>query len=278
MRKNQNGVSMVSLVITIIVMIILAAVAFGSSTETITNATFADFTNDLNEVQQFVQTKTTSVYGNLKAEGSNVNYAQVYNYTAKGGTLLEGESGEEAWIPMSVSTKLAATRILPEIAEEVFENKLPVITVNTANASKVPVSYFLTKEGKVFIWPPYLNESEKQYYITKDEVVKLISTSGDRFTGTFESGDLPVRSDDDTWVLAMFNNEVSFKVGNTTVYVRNNMAAPASPFAPTGLSIKNTTGLEKLPVVYYNDVPKAVEPQGLESGELSMYSTANDSL
>ncbi|MBQ8299940.1 MAG: hypothetical protein IJX99_08860 [Clostridia bacterium] len=271
MRKNQNGVSMISLVITIIVMIILAAVAFGSSTETITNATFADFQNDITEVQQFVDTKVTSVYGNLKAEGSNVNYQQVRNYVAKGATLLEGESGENAWLPMSVSTKLAATHILPETAKAVFENELPGMTVNTANATKVPVSYFLTKSGKVFIWPPYLNESEGVYYMNKEDIVTLYVKSGD---GYAPSGD-PVNSANDTDVLAMFTGTIYTKVGDDLVAIQNNKseALKASEMVDT-LAIENTN-LATAPVVYYNDVPRATAPYGLESSA-SMYDSEVD--
>lgn len=258
MRKNQNGVSMISLVITIIVMIILAAVAFGSSTETITNATFADFQNDITEVQQFVDTKVTSVYGNLKAEGSNVNYQQVRNYVAKGATLLSGDAAEDAWIPMAVSTKLAATRIEPLTAKQVFENDLPKMTVNTASATKVPVSYFLTKSGKVFIWPPYLNESEGLYYVNKEDVVKT------------PSGDNLLSSNEEAVVDMFFSTDYVITVGDDTIHINNQLAAEN-----TNLSINNAS-LATAPVVYYKDQPKAVQPVGCES--VAFYSASGDAL
>lgn len=258
MRKNQNGVSMISLVITIIVMIILAAVAFGSSTETITNATFADFQNDITEVQQFVDTKVTSVYGNLKAEGSNVNYQQVRNYVAKGATLLSGDAAEDAWIPMAVSTKLAATRIEPTTAKAVFENDLPAMTVNTASATKVPVSYFLTKGGKVFIWPPYLNEAEGLYYVNKEDVVKL------------PSGDNLLASNEEAVVDMFFSTDYTITVGGETIHINNQLAA-----SDTDVSINNAT-LATAPVVFFKDQPKAVAAVGCETA--AFYSASGDVL
>lgn len=258
MRKNQNGVSMISLVITIIVMIILAAVAFGSSTETITNATFADFQNDITEVQQFVDTKVTSVYGNLKAEGSNVNYQQVRNYVAKGATLLSGDAAEDAWIPMAVSTKLAATRIEPTTAKAVFENELPSMTVNTASATKVPVSYFLTKSGKVFIWPPYLNEAEGLYYVNKEDVVKL------------PSGDNLLASNEEAVVDMFFSNDYTITVGSDTVHINNKLAA-----SDTQVSINNAN-LATEQVVFFKDQPKAAAAVGCETA--TFYSASGDVL
>ena len=91
MKKNQSGVSLISLVITIIVVIILAAVAFGSSTDTITNANFSTFTNNLGEVKTAFATVATTVEGQEAQKQISRTSSQVYNFVAKGGTLLNDE-------------------------------------------------------------------------------------------------------------------------------------------------------------------------------------------
>ena len=57
--------------------------------------------------------------------------------------------------------------------------KLPVMRVNTPTWTNVEVKYAVTKNGKVFIWPPY--PSENAYNVRDKESVdsSLVSSSGD---------------------------------------------------------------------------------------------------
>ena len=74
MKKNQNGVSMVSLVITIIVIIILAAVAFSGSQETIGRAGFSGFTTDIDSVRTAFMTESIpNLLGEQTAANNSVS-------------------------------------------------------------------------------------------------------------------------------------------------------------------------------------------------------------
>ena len=106
MKKN-SGVSMISLVITIIVIIILAAVAFGSSTDTIENANFSNFTNNVAEVQALLTEKAVTLKGNEGKEGVSRTDAQVYNFIAKGATLIEDNT--KHWLSKSDASNILNT-------------------------------------------------------------------------------------------------------------------------------------------------------------------------
>lgn len=169
MKKNQNGVSLISLIITIIVVIILAGVAFISSGDTIQRSRFSDFQNDIAEVEQMVEARIKTEFGDRIAEGGNLLEEQARNYVAK------GASGEKQMLPIGIATQVKATHINEKYAGKTFGSELPVINVNTAKSSKVPVSYFLTKGGKVFIWPPYYYELDGLFYINRNDTVRIKS-------------------------------------------------------------------------------------------------------
>lgn len=264
MRNNQNGVSMITLVITIIVMIILAAVAFGSSTRVITQATFGDFKNSVAEVQQFVDLTVGTVYGDMKAARKNVTEQQVRNFVAKGATLLSAESGDDAMLPMALASRLAATHINPATAKQVFENELPKLTVNTASASNVEVAYYLTKSGKVFIWPPYLNEEDGKYYVNQTDFI--------------QSGDAAILSSDTETIIDMFSStDFVLTVGGDKIHINNRQATNTEGAGNdyTELDVVDVNmGNEQ--VVFYLDVPHAVAPTGVETLELYSASADND--
>ncbi len=160
MKKGQSGVSLIALVITIIVVIILAAVAFGTSTRTITNANWSTFTNALGEVRTALQERVTTVRGQEAQQGTQRTEAQVYNYVAK------GASGENQWLSRDVADSLSATEINKTVIQgDLGLKNLNEIRVNTSRASRVEVTYFVTKTGEVFIWPPY--EYEGEFYVNE---------------------------------------------------------------------------------------------------------------
>lgn len=157
MKKN-SGVSMISLVITIIVIIILAAVAFGSSTDTIDNANFSNFTNNVAEVQSLFQQQAINLKGQEGAKGVSRTDAQVYNFLATGATTIP-ESGE-AWLSRADATDIKCTQLAPKYMKEAIDYELPTIKVATRDANSIECSYFVTSEGQVFVWPPYIHQNE----------------------------------------------------------------------------------------------------------------------
>ena len=168
LKKNERGISLIALVITIIVIIILATIAFNSSTSTISKANYSKFVSNIGEVQDAIQTKTVTVKGFAMAGGTQVTDGQVYNYVAKGG------SSESDFLP---EAQVPGYTIIEETADIGID--LPEIKVNTPTETGVKVKYAVTKEGKVFIWPPYSYENE--YNIRDKETVdkSLVGVEGE---------------------------------------------------------------------------------------------------
>ena len=224
MKKN-SGVSMISLVITIIVIIILAAVAFGSSTDTIENANFSNFTNNVAEVQNLLDQQAVTLKGNEGKNGVSRTDAQVYNYLAKGATLTD-------------ASDMGCTQLKESAMPTVIDYALPQIKVSTLGSNGVKCSYFVTNEGKVFVWPPYIYENE--LYVNGD--TKLEGK-------TPESADVYTTSGDFT-----------FNVGNATIKVSTADAPTADPTT----TIKTTTGEA---TIYYKDGANK-SPLGIEANAL----------
>ena len=168
LKKNERGISLIALVITIIVIIILAAIAFNSSTNTISKANYSKFVSNIGEVQDAIQTKTVTVKDFAMASGTQVTDGQAYNYVAKGG------SSESAFL---TEAQVPDYTIIEETADIGID--LPEIKVNTPTETGVKVKYAVTKEGKVFIWPPYSYENE--YNIRDKETVdkSLVGVEGE---------------------------------------------------------------------------------------------------
>ena len=168
LRMNERGISLIALVITIIVIIILAAIAFNSSTSTISKANYSKFVSNIGEVQDAIQTKAVTVKGFAMAGGTQVTDGQAYNYVAKGG------SSESDFLP---EAQVPDYTIIEETADIGID--LPEIKVNTPTETGVKVKYAVTKEGKVFIWPPYSYENE--YNVRDKETVdkSLVGVEGE---------------------------------------------------------------------------------------------------
>ena len=168
LRRNERGISLIALVITIIVIIILAAIAFNSSTSTIGKANYSKFVSNISEVEQAINEKMIEVKGTMLAKGSQITDGQVFNYVAKGGKTDDDFVVESRTPDYTIIDKSADIGI-----------KLPVMRVNTPSETNVDVKYAVTKNGKVFIWPPF--PSENAYNIRDKEFVDraLVSSSGD---------------------------------------------------------------------------------------------------
>lgn len=196
MKKN-SGVSMISLVITIIVIIILAAVAFGSSTDTIENANFSNFTNNVAEVQGLLDQQAVTLKGNEGKDGVSRTDAQVYNFIAKGATTLPDNT--KYWLTRADATKIGCTQLSGEVMETVIDYKLPTIKVSTSGANSVECSYFVTNEGKVFVWPPYIYEDE--LYVNGDTKLDGVTATNPKASGD------------------VYESTYTFKVGNANISV-----------------------------------------------------------
>ena len=167
-KKCESGISLIALIITLIVVIILAAIAFNSSTSTIGKANYSKFVSNISEVEQAINEKMIEIKGTMLAKGSQITDGQAFNYVAKGGKTDDDFVVESRTPDYTIIDKSADIGI-----------KLPVMRVNTPTWTNVEVKYAVTKNGKVFIWPPY--PSENAYNVRDKESVdsSLVSSSGD---------------------------------------------------------------------------------------------------
>lgn len=150
--KNQKGVSLIALVITIIVVIILAAIAFNSSTSTIEKANYSKFVSNIGEVRDAFKKSATEFKGDQAAIGNEITDAQAYNTVADGsGDILALKDLKEYTI------------IKEAKAKDSIGIELPVIKVNTPGATNVKVTYAVTTDGEIFVWPPY--KYDGKYYL-----------------------------------------------------------------------------------------------------------------
>ena len=158
-RRKQKGISMVSLVITIIVMLILVAVAYGASLQTVDEADYSKYVSDFSDVATAFEEKSMTVKGEKAADSNQKNIEQVYNYVAKA-----GKDDEE----FLVISELPAYTIIKDEAQLGIE--LPKMTVESGTGKRVQAKFATTKNGEVFLWPPY--EYEQKLDITPNNVVE----------------------------------------------------------------------------------------------------------
>ena len=254
MKKNQSGVSLIALVITIIVVIILAAVAFGSSTDTITNANFSTFTNNLGEVRTAFQTVATTVKGEEAKNQITRTDAQVFNFVAKGGTLLSEDAQQDAWLPRALANALDCTELDKDAMEDVLDMKLPVIKVNTDLGTGREVAYFITNKGTIFVWPPY--EYENELYVT--DTIKLEGVKADAASAVY--------TDDDT-------ASYTFTVDGVEITVKNADQLSVEQPSVTNANVDN---VDTLATIFYTDAANAASPVGIESDLL--FSASGDKI
>ena len=236
LKRNERGISLIALVITIIVIIILAAIAFNSSTSTISKANYSKFVSNIGEVQDAIQTKAVTVKGFTMAGGTQMTDAQAYNYVAKGGSS-ESDFLPEAQVPdYTIIEKTADIGI-----------DLPEIKVNTPTETGVKVKYAVTKEGKVFIWPPYSYENE--YNVRDKETVNksLVGVEGELDIKVADK-DLKIKTDEKGMLLnttasgaGPTQEEIlaKIKVGDYVNYTPTSATVQTDP-SKTGYATKET--------------------------------------
>lgn len=137
---------------------------------TINNAYFANFMNDVYEVRQAFQIACTNKYGNMKAEGSNVSYKQVYNYMARG-----GEYANAQFVSFQDANTIKCTKIEENYAEDILEIALPIILVKDKNNKEVQATYYATNEGNIFVWPPF--KGSDGYYVSANDMLNSTDSS-----------------------------------------------------------------------------------------------------
>ena len=168
-KKQQEGMGMVAGV-TAFVTVMAAAVAMSSSTDTIINANFAMLANNLWEVEDSVLVKSLTLKGEMAMNAKTVTDAQIYNMIANGEDCeIEEALVSDLWLSRMEADETLCTRINPDNAYNVLDMDLPICMVYDEYDNRVEASYYITKEGIVFIWPPF--EYEKEYYVNSQTLV-----------------------------------------------------------------------------------------------------------
>ena len=173
--KNQKGVSLITLIITIIVVIILAIIILRSGvSNTPDQASFSGFTKEMGELQDNVRLAMLSAKGDEAIRGNNRSEAQLYNFVARGGyAAISGDAeGDEKWLVQADAKAIPCTLIRKDYAKESLGMDLPVITVETTKGTNQELSFFVTPEGTVFCWPPYVYDGKS--YVTADYTTEKV--------------------------------------------------------------------------------------------------------
>ena len=169
-KKQQESMGMIAGA-TAFGTVMAATVAMSSSTDTISNANFAVFINNIYEVEMMVETAAVTMKGKMAMNGKSVTDAQIYNMIANGEECDEEEAlNSNLWLSRDEANATLCTRINPDNAYDVLDMDLPICMVYDEYDNRVEASYYVTKDGDVFIWPPY--ENEKQYYVNSQNVVE----------------------------------------------------------------------------------------------------------
>ncbi len=264
---------MLTLMTLVSVLSVLPLMAFSSSTATISNANFANVTNSIAEVRQLVAKDFVTVKGNEASKGIIRNDAQVYNYVAKGATVTDTDG--KAWIPRIMSESLSATHISPDAMKEEANEVASavsvspsIIKVNTPNNTGIEASFFVTRNGDVFIWPPY--EYDDALYVTTNQYICEESGDGMYVVGQGN----PVSYDDidleDIKGIIFEDKKYDYATDKYIVYDDVTVLIDSKHAEPQ-ISINSITDasvLEKTPAVYYKDMPNAKSPVGLETNEM----------
>ena len=180
--RNQKGVSLITLVITIIVVIILAAIALGNgATDSIGQADYAGFAQEIGELQEKVTTAIVNAKGREQTRGNTRTTEQLANFVARGAeAVISGDSGDAMWLVQSDAEALQATLINKAAAKTSIGQALPVRKVETYHGTKQEISYYVTNQGTVFCWPPFIYDGKS--YVTATQTIK--SGDGSELSGT----------------------------------------------------------------------------------------------
>ena len=114
-----------------------------------------------------------------------VTNAQVYNYIAKGGKSKED---------FLEDTQVPDYTVIEENAD--IGTKLPEIKVYyTSKDEGEKVTYAVTKDGDVFIWPPY--EYDNEYYVNIVTTIdKELASKKGEFTIKISEKDIKIKTDE----------------------------------------------------------------------------------
>lgn len=202
--------------------------------------------------------------GEILSEGDFVNLKQVCNFLAKGAACTIDKSERmNTMLPLDKIEILTATQINTKTAEESIGIKLPEIKVNTMKDSNIPVSYFMTNNATVFVWPPYYNTTDGMFYVNGISPIKVdgkyVKSDNAKFT---ETSDLDNYTSPSKIFLTEGEVEINFGSEKFILSASN----PPATEAEVKKVIDNATA--NTPTVYFIDGKKPSSPAGIEAKAL----------
>ena len=260
MEKNKKGLLKLIIILTVVAILIAVALVFiiknkNSDSNDVFNqeteyvdpivsmAAFSGFSTDVDSVNLACLLAVQEALGNAAASGLAISEAQACNLIAKG-SITEDKEG----LSYDVLTRLQAaaipcTRIEKETAMDILEIDLPKVMVNTPNNKNIEASFFITNEGDVFVWPPYLYDGS--FYLNANREVK--TPDGIIIDKENES--------------KMYEDGFEFVINNVTIKISND---PESGIEEINDDVTPET-LKGMAAIYYKDVQGAESPKGIES-------------
>ena len=227
--------------------------------ETVIGADFRGFGEDIDSVRTaFITENITELMAEQIANNKAVIEEQAYNYLAKGGTtsLISDEVKEYTWLSRLQARAIPCTKIEKEAALEAIGIELPVRTVHTYAATTIEISYFISNNGYVFVWPPFFRADDGLFYI--NESICVTTPEGNIISGDdehlmYEDGfEFDVRG-------------VTIKVSNKSENVDNILRGNITP-----------EELKNMASIYYKDKRGAKAPKGIESNFIYDSKTGNN--
>lgn len=258
MKKNQKGISKIMIFLIVVVIIVSIALVFaikakisggsessnpGNNDPFLSVVAFSNFSTDVDTVNVACTIAGEDLLSNALANNFVINSAQAYNCLAKGSIVESGEGVALDVVTREQASAISCTRIEKETALEMLGIELPEVSVDTPNAKAVKVSYFITNEGNIFIWPPFAY-NEKFYVNVNTEV-------------TTPDGVVINKANE----FKMYENDFEFVVGNVDIKVSDKTESGIG-LVTDDISVDV---LSNLASIYYKDIANATSPKGIES-------------
>ena len=265
MVKREKGVSLITLIITIIVVIILAVIVLSSgASDAPDQAAFSKFTTEMGELQDAVTKAMLEAKADELIEGNQRSEAQLYNFIARGGYEgFEWERNvygntvpdEDKWLIQVEAEQFSCTPINKLKAKESIGMKLPVIKVETAKGVGQELSYFVTKGGIVFCWPPYVYDGKS--YVNANTTVKK-DTFVDDDGRAIISGDEMKETEATDNMIKNGERIIAFSDENEYVKVKNGDGANEEYFTPYRIGV-GEIDISDFAVLYYDSYPRVTQ-------------------
>ena len=220
----------------------------GSKNEIIKTDYSYSFPNEIEKVESsFLVYGVPDLIGEQMYKNNAITESQAYNFLAKGANTprISDIDAKHTWLSRSRGFAIPCTRIEKVTAKESIGIDLPIIKVNTLKSKNVEVSYFVTRKGDIFIWPPYEDKKNDMFFVNKGIPVKTLE--GEAITSKTQN--------------RMYEEGFEFDINGVSIKIS---AQPQNTYNVLKGNIASEE-LKNIPSIYYKDQSNAESPEGIES-------------